>query len=441
MSAAEDLHFDIELYAKVRRRLLPFLFLLYVVAYIDRINVGFAALQMNRELGFSEAVFGLGAGIFFIGYFVLEIPSNLILQRLGARVWISRIMISWGMVAIAMMFTRGARSFYLLRFLLGTAEAGFFPGIIFYLTHWFPARERARAVSLFMTATQIAGVIGGPLSGVLLAMNGVWHLAGWQWLFLAEGIPAVALGIAAAKYLPDSPDQASWLKSTERIRLSARLTLERESRRPDDTLRAAITNSQVWLLALLYFTIVFGHYGIAFWLPQILKGLGGLSDVHVGLLSSLPFLTAAVVMVIVAKQSDSTNERRWHLALSAFGGAIALAASAASHSPWISLVTISIAAAGVSSTAGPFWTLPPEILDGPAAAGGIALINSTGNLAGFVGPSIVGLIRQMTGGFGGGLLIMAATVMMASVIALAMPEFEARQPDRRNLPEALGESR
>jgi MFS transporter, ACS family, tartrate transporter len=436
---AADLRIESAVYAKVRRKLLPFLFILYVVAYLDRINVGFAALQMNRELGLSEAVFGFGAGIFFIGYFVLEIPSNLILQWLGARLWISRIMISWGVVAIAMMFTRGARSFYLLRFLLGAAEAGFFPGIIFYLTHWFPSHERARAVSLFMTATQIAGVVGGPLSGVLLAMNGPWHLAGWQWLFLAEGIPAVALGVAAAKYLPDAPQHAPWLNDSERNVLAARLALERESRpAAHHTLRAALSNRTVWLLALLYFTIVFGHYGIALWLPQILKGFGGMSDVRVGMLSSLPFLTAAIVMVIVAKHSDSREERRWHLALSAFSGAIALAASAVARSPLASLLTISIAAAGVSSTAGPFWTLPAGFLDGTAAAGGIALINSTGNLAGFVGPSVVGLIRQITGSFAGGLLAMALTVLMAGIIALAIPGL-GRRVSEQAMEKALAE--
>ena len=424
-------------YGKVRRRLLPFLFLLYVVAYLDRINVGFAALQMNRELGLSEAVFGLGAGIFFLGYFVFEIPSNLVLQRLGARIWISRIMISWGVAAIAMMFTRGARSFYLLRFLLGAAEAGFFPGIIFYLTHWFPSRERARAVSLFMTATQVAGIIGGPLSGLLLAMSGVWHLAGWQWLFLAQGLPAVVLGAATARYLPDTPEQALWLNSEERGMLAARLALERESR-TDHTLRDALSNGSVWLLALLYFTIVFGHYGIAIWLPQILKSLAGMSDLRVGVLSAVPFMTAAIVMVLVARHSDVRGERRWHLALSAFTGAIALAASAAARSPLASLLTISIAAAGISSAAGPFWTLPAGFLDGTAAAGGIALINSTGNLAGFVGPTVVGLIRQITGSFSGGMLAMAMAVLVAGVLALAMPRFAGHQ--QRASGEALSES-
>jgi MFS transporter, ACS family, tartrate transporter len=438
MSAA-DVLIEHVIYAKIRRKLLPFLFVLYVVAYLDRINVGFAALQMNRELGLSEAVFGFGAGIFFIGYFVLEIPSNLVLQRLGARVWISRIMISWGVVAVAMMFIRGTRSFYLLRFLLGAAEAGFFPGIIFYLTYWFPSRERARAISLFMTATQIAGVMGGPMSGLLLAMNGVWHLAGWQWLFLAEGIPAVMLGVVAASYLPDGPEHAPWLNSAERSILAARLALERESR-SNHTLRGALSNGKVWLLALLYFALVFGHYGIALWLPQILKGFGGMSDLRVGVMSSVPFLTAAVVMVIVAKHSDSTEERRWHLALGAVGGALGLAASAAASSSWVSLLSISIAAAGISSTAGPFWTLPAGFLEGTAAAAGIALINSTGNLAGFVGPSVVGQIRQVTGSFAGGLLAMALAVMIGGIIALAIPGLEPRPRQKQALAEALSES-
>jgi MFS transporter, ACS family, tartrate transporter len=431
---------DGAVYAKVRRKLLPFLFLLYVVAYLDRINVGFAALQMNRQMGLNAAAFGFGAGIFFIGYFVLEVPSNLILQRLGARIWISRIMISWGIAAIAMMFTRGARSFYLLRFLLGAAEAGFFPGIIFYLTHWFPTRERAHAISLFMTATQIAGVVGGPLSGMLLALNGCWYLAGWQWLFIAEGLPAVFFGVAAAKYLPDSPEHASWLDSEERTLLRTELRREHKDPQSKHTLRAALTSGNVWLLAMLYFAVVFGHYGIALWLPQILKGFGGMSDLRVGMLSALPFLAAAITMVAVARHSDVKNERRWHLALSAFVGAIALIASAASRRPWASLLTISIAAAGVSSAAGPFWTLPAEFLAGTAAASGIALINSMGNLAGFVGPSVVGLIRAETGSFAGGLLTMAVAVMMAGVIALAMPKFERRPFEQEKLAAVLRES-
>ena len=433
-------HIESAVYAKVRRKLLPFLFVLYVVAYLDRINVGFAALQMNRELRLSEAVFGFGAGIFFIGYFVLEIPSNLVLQRLGARVWISRIMISWGVVAIAMMFTRGAKSFYLLRFLLGAAEAGFFPGIIFYLTNWFPSRERARAISLFMTATQIAGVVGGSLSGVLLAMNGVWSLAGWQWLFLAEGIPAVFLGIAAARYLPETPEQAGWLNSAERGTLTARLALERQSRQSKHTLRAALSSGNVWLLALLYFTVVFGHYGIALWLPQILKGFGGMSDLRVGILSSVPFLTAAVVMVIVAKHSDSNGERRWHLALSAFGGAIALAASAAARTPWVSLLNHLDCRSWRFKYRWSLLDIARRIPGWYRSGRRYSADQLNRNLAGFVGPTVVGLIRQVTGSFAGGLLAMALAVMMAGVIALSMPEVEPRQLHRDKLEAALSGS-
>jgi len=427
----DDLSSENAAYSKVRWKLLPFLFVLYVVAYLDRINVGFASLQMNRELGLSEAAFGFGAGVFFIGYFVFEVPSNLMLQRIGARVWISRIMLSWGVVAMAMMLARGTKSFYLLRFLLGVAEAGFFPGIIFYLTHWFPARERARSVSMFMTATQVAGVISGPVSGALLGMRGVWGLSGWQWLFLAEGLPAVILRIAVALYLPNGPEDASWLNADERKSLAAGLALEREGRKTwnNHTLAYALANARVWLLALLYFTIVFGHYGIALWLPQIIKGFGGMSDLRVGMLSSIPFIAAAITMVVVAKHSDSRNERRWHLAIPALVGGFALALAAAARRPMLALAAITIAEAGVSSTAGPFWTLPPSFLDGAAAAGGIALINSTGNLAGFVGPSVVGLIKQLTHSFAGGLLLMAAAIIAAGLIALALPEIE-RPPSR-----------
>jgi ACS family tartrate transporter-like MFS transporter len=429
--SAEASHTESTVYAKVRGKLLPFLFVLYVVAYLDRINVGFAALQMNRELGLGPAVFGFGAGIFFIGYFALELPSNLVLQRVGARIWISRIMITWGLAAMAMLFTRGPRSFYALRLLLGAAEAGFFPGIIFYLMRWFPARERARAVAMFMTATQVAGVIGGPLSGALLSMDRIWGLSGWQWLFLAEGLPAVLLGVMVAIYLPDGPEDARWLSPLERSVVVTALVREREGGDTRHTLAAAIRSGKVWLLALLYFTIVFGHYGIAVWLPQILRALGGMSDLRIGLLSSIPFMTAAITMVVVGKHSDARAERRLHLAISALIGGLALAASAAANGPFLSLITISIAAAGISSTAGPFWTLPAGFLEGTAAAGGIALINSTGNLAGFVGPSLVGFLKQATGSFASGLLAMAAVVVLAGLLALWIPAV-ASSPTRES---------
>jgi len=278
--------------AKVGRKLLPFAFLLYIVNYLDRINVGFAALQMNRELGLSDAAFGLGAGLFFIGYFLFEIPSNLILHRVGARAWIARIMISWGVVAIAMAAVRGVASFYLLRFLLGIAEAGFFPGIILYLTLWFPAREQARALALFMTASPLAGVIGGPVSGTLLVMHGIAGLSGWQWLFVLEGLPAVILGVAVLRYLPNGPEDARWLNADQKRWLADALGRERENSR-ENGLAATLTSGQVWLFSALYFAIVTGLYGVTMWLPQIVKDFGTLNNFEVGLIAAVPFLVAA----------------------------------------------------------------------------------------------------------------------------------------------------
>ena len=278
--------------ARIRRRLLPFTFLLYIVAYLDRINVGFAALEMNRQLGLGDAAYGLGAGLFFIGYFLFEIPSNLILHRVGARAWIARIMISWGMVAIAMAAVRGAASFYLLRFLLGVAEAGFFPGIILYLTYWFPAREQARSIALFMTASALAGVIGGPLSGALLAMDGALGLSGWQWLFVLEGAPSVILGLTVLLYLPNGPGDARWLTAAEKRWLAERLEFERSSGKEGGLVRT-LTNGRVWMLSMLYFAIVTGLYGVTLWLPQIIKGFGALGNFEVGVISAVPFLFAA----------------------------------------------------------------------------------------------------------------------------------------------------
>jgi len=320
--------------AKAARRLIPFMFVLYVVAYLDRINVGFAALQMRQDLGFDDRVYGLGAGIFFVGYFLFEVPSNLLLERLGARLWIARIMITWGLIASAMMVVRGARSFYLLRFLLGVAEAGFFPGMILYLTYWFPAAERAHAVARFMTATAIAGVVGGPISGALLAMDGLGGLRGWEWLFLAEGLPAVVLGLAVLAYLPDGPASASWLTPEERRSLAARLGPEQViEAHHAATLGAALADRRVWRLAVLYFVLVTGLYGVGLWLPQIVKGLSGLGDVMVGIVSAVPYVAAAAGMVLVGRHSDRTGERRWHVAGPAFVGALGLAFVAYLRSP------------------------------------------------------------------------------------------------------------
>ena len=410
--------------SKARRRLIPFLFVLYLVAYLDRINVGFASLQMNRELGLSESVFGLGAGLFFLGYSIFEVPSNLILERVGARVWIARIMISWGVVAMAMIAVRGAASFFAIRFVLGLAEAGFFPGVILYLTFWFPAREQARAVALFMTATALAGLIAGPVSGALLELHGLAGLSGWQWLFILEGLPAVILGIVVLFYLPDGPDEAVWLEVEERAALLMWLDIERGrgTQKRQRSFREAISNSTVWILSLVYFAIIFGLYGVTFWLPQIILSFGSRSDFGIGMLSAVPFFGAAVAMVFVGRASDlSGGERRWHLAACAAVGAVGLILASMTRSPFLSLGALSIAAAGIWGTFGPFWAMPPEFLSGTAAAGAIALINSIGNLGGFAGPYAVGIVKQATHSFAGGMIMMAVSLVAAGVLALTLP--------------------
>ena len=408
--------------ATLRRRLIPFLFLLYVVAYLDRVNVGFAALDMNRDLGFSAAVYGLGSGIFFVSYTLLEVPSNLMLARVGARVWIARIMLTWGLVSVGMAFVHNATTFYLLRFLLGAAEAGFFPGIIYYLTQWFPTRERARAVALFMTGTAIAGVIGGPISSALLLLDGTWGLHGWQWLFVIEGIPALLLAPVVLRRLDDRPETATWLSETERTWLTT--TLATESRpRPDahHDLRAAFGSPRLWALAAIYFSIVLAIYGVSFWLPQILQALGTTSSATVALVSAIPYVAAAVAMVIVGGHSDRTGERRWHVALSALAGAAGFALAAlVPTSLVLSLAALSLAAMGVWGTLGPFWALPTAFLTGRAAAGGVALVNSVANIGGFIGPTVVGYVRDATGSFAAGLWLLAAGLVVGAAITLCL---------------------
>lgn len=406
--------------AKARRRLIPFLFLLYVVAYLDRVNVGFAALQMNADLGFSAAVFGLGAGIFFVTYTLFEVPSNLLLERFGARVWIARIMITWGLVSAGMMFVQGPASFYALRLLLGLFEAGFFPGIILYLTYWFPAAERARATAYFMTAVALAGVIGGPVSGALLTLDDVMGLRGWQWMFLLEGLPATLLGIVVLFYLPNGPADARWLTHDERAALLARLDHDRGTgaSQHHHRLSTALATPQVWRLSLVYFCLVVGLYGISFWMPQILRAQAAWSDLQVGLVSALPYVVAAIAMVVVAAHSDRTGERRWHIAIPLWLGAVGFVLASQSTNAALSVLTLAVAAIGIYSAVGPFWTLPTAFLRGSAAAGGIALINSVGNVGGFVGPYAVGFVRDATGRFEAGLLLLAGLLVTGGLLAL-----------------------
>jgi len=407
--------------AKARRRLLPFLFVLYVVSYLDRINVGFAALQMNAALHFSSVTYSLGAGVFFLSYTLLEIPSNVILARVGARVWIARIMITWGLVSAAMMFVRSAPAFYLLRFALGAAEAGFFPGIIYCLTRWFPRRERARAIAGFMTAVVVAGIIGGPLSGLLLSLDGRGGLAGWQWLFVVEGLPAVALGVLVLRFLPEQPSDASWLSHEEQQALTARLAEESaELSGPSavHTIRGAMTSGRVWLLAGVYFTIPVALYAMGFWMPQIVRNASGASDLTVGLLSAIPYAVAAVGMVIIGRNSDRTGERRWHIALTAVVGGVAFAATGLVHGIVPSIATLSLAMLGLASMLGPFWAFATSFLSGIGAAAGIALVNSVGNIGGFVGPNIIGYLQQTTRGFAGGLIVIGAILAAGGLLVL-----------------------
>lgn len=408
---------------KAALRLIPFMFLLYIVAFLDRVNIGFAALQMNEDLGFSDAVYGLGAGIFFIGYFIFEVPSNIILERVGARVWIARIMITWGIIAAAMFLVTGPVSFYVLRFLLGVAEAGFFPGMILYLTYWFPARERAKAVAFFMTAVAMAGVIGGPISGFLLTLDEVFlGLAGWQLMFIAEGIPAVLLGFVVLAVLPDRPAQARWLTDGEKRWLENSLAREDEikSAHGEQSVRRAFTNGKVWALCFVYFGIVTSLYGISFWLPTIIEEFSGLGTFLVGLLSAVPYLAAAVAMVAFAWNSDRTGERRFHVAVPALLAAIGLVLTGAFAAPVPAMLALVLTAVGIYSCLGTFWTLPAAFLSGTAAAAGIALINSVGNLGGFVGPYAVGFIRDATGSSYLALLVLAALILAAGVVALTV---------------------
>ena len=405
---------------KVRWRTIPFLFLLYIVAYLDRVNVGFAALDMNKQLGFSAAVYGFGSGIFFLSYTLLEVPSNLILARVGARVWIARIMVTWGVISTAMMFVNSAAMFYVLRFLLGAAEAGFFPGILFYLTNWFPARERARTVALFMTATAMAGVIGAPLSSALLQLDGTLGLHGWQWLFIIEGLPAVLLAPVVLWRLTETPEDATWLSPEERSWLSRKMADER-AHTPETyhTFGAAIRSLRLWVLTVPYFCIVIAFYGVGFWLPQIVQATGTLSSATVVLLSAIPYVAATIGMVIIGVHSDRTGERRWHVAGPMLIGAAGFVLTVlAPSTAAMSLFTLSIAAFGIWGTLGPYWTLPPALLRGTAAAGGIALVNSIGNMGGFVGPFVVGWVKDFTGGFTSGLLLLAAVLVFGAVVIL-----------------------
>ena len=409
-------------YARVTRRLIPLLFSCYVAAFLDRVNVSFAKLQMLSDLRFSETIYGLGAGIFFLGYFLFEIPSNLILHKVGARLWIARVMLTWAVISAAMVFVRSATGFYVLRFLLGVAAAGFFPGVILYLTYWIPSARRARIIALFMTGIPIAGVIGGPLSGwILKHMTGVQGLAGWQWLFLIEALPSFLLGVAVLRYLDNGIAGARWLTEAERA-LLARGIAEDRQHLTSHSLRDGLTSSRVWLLAAVYFCLIAGLYGAGFWLPTLIKRTGVESPLAIGILTVLPNAVAAVAMVVISRRSDRTRERRWHLVTPALIGAAGWVITVRYGTDTaIALSGMSLAMAGVTTSLSQFWCLPTAVLAGAAAATGIALINSIGNLAGFLGPLTIGWLVDRTGSTDLGVYLLAAVMAGGSLLVLTMP--------------------
>jgi D-galactonate transporter len=414
--------FEEATYRKVSLRILPLLLICYLVAYLDRVNVGFAKLQMAADLHLSDAVYGLGAGIFFLGYFIFEVPSNLILHRVGARLWIARIMITWGVISALTMFVTTPAMFYTMRFLLGLAEAGFFPGIILYLTYWYPANRRGRMTTWFMTAVALSGVVGGPISGYILkAFHGAngWH--GWQWLFLLEGLPSIIAGLVVLAALDDRIVHARWLTDDEK-RLLARNIEAEETGKEDLKLGAVLTSPRVWLMSLIYFSFVVGLYGVSFWLPTIIKATGVTDAFIIGLLSAIPFAAAVVAMLLVARSADRRRERRWHVALPALAGAIGLVLSVTwAHQTGLAMVALTLATAGIITSLPLFWSLPTAFLAGAGAAAGIAMVNSLGNLAGFLGPYAMGWLKQATGANDLGMYLLAAFMVLGALLALSVP--------------------
>jgi ACS family tartrate transporter-like MFS transporter len=406
---------------RVSWRLVPFICLLYFIAFIDRVNIGFAALTMNKDLGFSSAVFGFGAGIFFFGYFLFEVPSNIILDKVGARLWIARVMITWGVISGAFAFVKGETSFYALRFLLGAAEAGFFPGIILYLSYWFPARYRAGVVSLFMAAAPISVVLGSPLSTALLAMDGLLGLHGWQWMFIVEAIPAVVLGIVVLFYMTDRPETATWLPDEQRAWLVAEMNAERASRQvaARHGIVAGLADLRVLALALIYFGTSAGLYTLGIWAPQIIKGFG-LSTLAVGFLNGVPPTLAVIAMILWARHSDGTGERTWHVVIACLAAALGLLLAGGAASVAAVIAALSLVNIGISAAKPPLWAMPTMFLSGQAAAVGIATINSIGNLGGFVGPWAIGWIKDRTGSFTGGLVFVAGLLVLSAALTLVV---------------------
>jgi ACS family tartrate transporter-like MFS transporter len=406
---------------KITLRIVPFVMLLYFIAFIDRVNIGFAALTMNKDLGFSPTVFGFGAGIFFLGYFLFEVPSNLILDKVGARIWIARVMITWGLISGAMAFVQGSTSFYALRFLLGAAEAGFFPGIILYLSFWFPARQRAAVTAIFMAAAPLSTVLGSPVSGALLEMHGLLGFSGWQWMFVIEAIPALILGVVVLFYMTDRPEQAKWLSDEERNWLVTTMNAEaaKKAGTASHSIWRGLADLRVIALSLVYFGTSAGLYTLGIWAPQIIKEFG-LTSMQVGFLNALPGVVAVVAMVLWARHSDRSGERTWHVVGACLLASLGLVLAGFAGSVIAVLLALTLVNVGISSAKPPLWSMPTMFLSGSAAAAGIATINSIGNLGGFVGPAMIGWIKDLTGSFQGGLFFVAALLVLSAVLTLVL---------------------
>ncbi|AET94254.1 MFS transporter (plasmid) [Burkholderia sp. KK1] len=421
-SSAEATSFESKTYAKVGRRLIPFLMLCYLGAYLDRVNVGFAKLQMLNDLRFSETVYGIGAGIFFLGYFLFEVPSNVILHKVGARNWLARIMLTWAVISASFVFVKSPTMFYVLRFLLGVAEAGFAPGVILYLTYWFPAARRAKALSLFFMAIPLAGIVGGPLSGYIMhAFQNVHGLAGWKWLFMLEALPSLFLGVAILFYLDNGIAGAKWLTDAEKALLARNVEKDNAQTVEHVSIRSFIGDRRLWLMAAIYFCVVLGQYGLTFWLPTIIRRTGVADPLWVGILTAIPYLCAIVALPLIGASADKRRERRLHLAIPMLISAAGFATLPMLGSVGASIVCVSVAAAGILASSSQFWSLPTAVLGGMSAAAGIAAVNCFANLAGFFSPAIVGWLNDFTGKSTAGLIFISLAVVLGAALVFFVP--------------------
>lgn len=439
-----QLNFEKKTIRKVTRRIIPLLFLLYIISYLDRANVGYAALEMNEALGLTSKMFGLVTGIFFIGYFLFEVPSNILMQKFGARVWITRILFTWGIISMATGFAQNATQLYVIRFLLGIAEAGLFPGIILYLTYWFRAKERASTIAMFMTAIAVSYIIGAPVSTLIIDHIHWMNVPGWRWMFIIEGAPAVILGFVTYFYLTDRPEQAKWLTAEEKNWLMAELRKDEELRekqgRQASSHKTALIDPKLWYLALIYFVYTAGTLGVGYWMPQIIKGLSSyLSNTQIGFIATIPYIIASIVMNYWSRRSDRTGERRIHTALPLLVAGLTLLSVGMVSNPFIAMIFITISLAAMYCFKGPFWSLPTMILSPATVAVGIAVINSIGNLGGFVGPYAVGWLKDATGKMQAGLIFLSMILIIAFLLVLAM-KFEQRRTPLKSQKE-IGEIR